>query len=384
MKVKTFQFTHDKGWSIDSFPPFDSPNTLILVFAAAEYKDNIAPIKELIQHYPQSKLIGCSSAGEIAGSFILDHSLSVAIVEFEKTSFEVTKTEIKKAEDSFKAGEQISRTLNKNDLAGIFILSPGLNVNGSELVKGLNTLEKKSVVITGGLAADGKRFEQTWVIHNGEILKDSAVAIGFYGESLRIGHASRGGWDIFGPERRITNSKNNILYELDERPALELYKEYLGERANGLPATGLLFPLAIRSHKEDSRQLVRTILGIDEKEQSLIFAGDVPTGYLAQLMRANFDRLVSSASEAGEIAIKEMLNGDRYNQGPVLALAISCVGRRLLLGERTEEETESMLEILPPNTEQVGFYSYGELSPYARGSCDLHNQTMTLTTFYEN
>lgn len=383
MEVQSFQFIKNKGWTVKNFPTLDSPNTLILVFAAPEFIQYPEPIRELAKAYPQSKMIGCSSAGEISGSHILDKSLSVAVAKFDKTQINVVKTQIDSAAGSLKAGEYLSAQLNKNNLQAIFVLSDGLQVNGSELVKGLNTINDEKIVITGGLAGDGSDFKKTWVIYNGEIYVNSIVAAGFYGSHITVGHASRGGWDIFGPERRITRSQNNILYELDGRPALALYKEYLGDRAKGLPATGLLYPLAIRQNTSDTRQLVRTILAVDEQQQSLTFAGDVPQGYLSQLMRANFDRLISSASEAGEFVANMMLNPADKNNQSVLAVAISCIGRRLLLGERTEEETESLIDALPQGSEQIGFYSYGEISPYTTGACDLHNQTMTLTTFCE-
>lgn len=383
MKLETFQYTTEKGWSIPKFPALDSAETLVLVFAAPEFIDNPKPIEELSAFYKRAKMIGCSSAGEILGSNISDNSLSVAVIKLERTPIKTIKIEIKDAKDSYQAGSKIAESLNQTDLCNIFVLSDGLNVNGSELVKGINSIGKENVIITGGLAGDGPRFKNTWAIFDGKIYKNQIVAVGFYGKYVHIGHGSRGGWDIFGPERRITRSKNNILYELDNQPALLLYKKYLGERASGLPATGLLFPLAIRKNDDDSHQLVRTILAIDEKDQSLTFAGDVPTGYLAQLMRANFDRLITGASEAGELAKTTLLTDKSTTTNPVLSIAVSCVGRRLLLGERTEEETESTLESLPPKTQQVGFYSYGELSPFAKGNCDLHNQTMTITTITE-
>lgn len=234
-------------------------------------------------------------------------------------------------------------------------------------------------MITGGLAGDGSHFKKTWVISHGKIEINCIVAVGFYGDNINISHASKGGWDIFGPERRITKSINNVLYELDDKPALALYKDYLGEKASGLPSTGLLFPLAIRQNSTDEKILVRTILGIDEKAQSLTFAGDMPTGYFAQLMRANFDRLITGASKASQIALQ---GADTTSPG--VLIAISCVGRRLLLGERIDEETEVTLETFPKGTLQVGYYSYGELSPYLKGDCDLHNQTMTLTYLSES
>lgn len=392
MKVETFQYSKDKGWSIPAFPKLDSRNTLVLVFASPQFISNPEPIKELAKHYPQSIIIGCSSAGEIAGAYlndksiaaarILDDSLSVAVTSFEGTKIKSALVGIDESSESYEVGKKIAESLDENDLRGIFVLSEGLQVNGSELVRGLNAINK-NIVITGGLAGDGSKFQQTWTIYNGEIKTNLAIGVGLYGDKIKIAHGSRGGWDIFGPERKITKSKNNILYELDGRPALELYKEYLGDRASGLPATGLLFPLAIRKDSSDDKPLVRTILGINEQDQSLVFAGDVPMGHLAQLMHANFDRLITGATEAGESALETIMRQDLADT-PILAVAISCVGRRLLLGERTEEEVESMLQVLPKETKLVGFYSYGELSPFASGKCDFHNQTMTLTTFSEN
>jgi hypothetical protein len=194
---------------------------------------------------------------------------------------------------------------------------------------------------------------------------------------VRIGHGSKGGWDIFGLERRVSRSEGNILYELDGKPALQLYKEYLGDLASGLPATALRFPLALRAHAADEKRIVRTILSVDEWNQSMTFAGDIPAGSLAQLMRANFDRLIEGASQAALMTRRHSVTS------PPLSIAISCVGRRLVLGEQAEEELEAALEMLPEGTQQVGFYSYGEISPYASGHCDLHNQTMTLTTIAE-
>jgi hypothetical protein len=380
MELDTFTYTKDKGWSVKSFPDLDSEQTLVLIFAAPEMIQDPSPIKELLKHYPMAKSIGCSSAGEISEAAICDNSLSVAVVRFEKTPLKIVKSNINSMEESFKSGQKIAQELKRDDLKGILVLSEGLLVNGSELVKGLNAASNENVVITGGLAADGDRFKETWTLSDGEIVKNTITAVGFYGNSIQIGFSSRGGWDVFGPERYITRSKHNILYELDGQPALKLYKEYLGERASGLPSSGLLFPLAIRSNQADTKHLVRTILGINEKEQSLIFAGDVEKGYLAQLMRANFDRLIESAGEAGESVAEKT---KEIQEGPILSIAISCVGRRLLLGERTEEETEAVFESLPKGSKQVGFYSYGELSPVVQGRCALHNQTMTLTTLSE-
>lgn len=378
MEIHALRYDRKQQWSVTNLPQIDSPRTLILLFGSSNFLDSATPIAELADRYPQSAIIGCSTAGEIWGTQIFDESLSAAIVRFDHTDLRIASAPAQSVDDSFAAGRHIARQLNDSRLKGILVFSDGLRVNGSELVRGLNSEVPTSVVVTGGLAGDGDRFRCTWVLQNRWPQTGFVTAVGFYGDRIRIGHGSKGGWDRFGPERRVTKSKGNILFELDDRPALQLYKEYLGDRASGLPATGLLFPLALRASNTDAKSLVRTILAVNEPEQSLTFAGDIPEGALAQLMKANFDRLVQGASEAAS-STKLSVDVDSCT----LAVAISCVGRRLVLGSRTEEEIEATLDVLPKGTQQIGFYSYGEISPYTAGTCDLHNQTMTLTTLSE-
>lgn len=376
MRLASFTYTPDTGWSVPTFPDLDSTNTLVLVFAAPRYADDPKPFAELKQAYPRSQVLGCSTAGEIFGDHVNDESLSVAVMKLEESSLRTEQRAVSGPEESYAAGARLAQQLSAPDLRGVFVLSDGLKVNGSELVRGFASELPVGVPLTGGLAGDGSRFGHTWIAEGATTKPGIIAAVGLYGSKLRIGHGSNGGWDAFGPIRRVTRSKGNVLYELDGRPALALYKEYLGERASGLPATGLLFPLALRKDVNDDATIVRTILAVDEATQSMTFAGDIHEGYMAQLMRANFDRLVDGAHDAANEIPKE-------SSGDVLAIAISCVGRRLVLGERVEEEVEATLAALPSSTQQIGFYSYGEISPYASGRCDLHNQTMTLTTISE-
>jgi hypothetical protein len=331
-----------------------------------------------VKAYPKSIVVGCSSAGEIHGTTVKDKSLSVSVAKFEKTDLALASFEVDGPADSFTTGQSLAKKLSaaKPGLRAIMILSEGLNVNGSELVRGVNSVLDDSIIVTGGLSGDGSRFKQTWVAIGPKVRSNVVAAVGFYGDYVQIGHGSKGGWDKFGPERVVTRSEGNVLYELDGRPALQLYKDYLGDLVDGLPSTALLFPLAIRTQGADD-QRVRTILDIDEATQSMIFAGDMPIGSRAQLMRANYDRLIQGAADAAS------MTSGRTGEAPVLSIAVSCVGRRLVLRQRVEEELEAALEIMPPGAHQVGFYSYGELSPLADGTCELHNQTMTLTTLSE-
>lgn len=364
-------------WSQALRTELDSPETLVLAFGASGFAADHAPLRELARAFPGSHILGCSTSGEIHDTKLCDDTISVAVVRFAAARLRRADAAVSSPAGSEIAGEAIARALAAPDLRSVFLLSDGLNVNGSELVRGLNTVLPPTVVVTGGLAGDGARFKQTWTLADGGARNGVISAVGIYGDSVRIGHGSRGGWDIFGLERHVSRSRGNVLYELDGKPALALYKEYLGERSAGLPATALLFPLSLRT-VPDGQEVVRTVLAVDEATQSMTFAGDIPQGSRVRLMRANFDRVIQGACDAGIAA-----TGGDAASGPVLAIAISCVGRRLVLGERTEEEIEAVREALPAHAQQIGFYSYGEISPHGFGSCDLHNQTMTLTTISE-
>lgn len=379
MKLHASRYTATAGWDTPLPTHLDGPSTLVLAFAATEFVDDPRPFAELSAAFPRSIIAGCSTAGEIAGTAVSDSSISVAIARFEHSELKRAFTRLSHA-DSSAAGERLARQLAGEHLRAVLVLSDGLHVNGTQLVDSLTRHLPQDVAIVGGLAGDGSRFEKTWILDQGGVCGDGICAVGFYGERLHIGHGCEGGWSDFGPERLITRSEGNVLFELDGKPALALYKTYLGERAQGLPGTGLLFPLSVRrAVAGQGEPVVRTILGIDEAEQSLTFAGDMPQGGVARLMRANIDRLIDSAGKAAATAALDAPDGQ-----DALVISVSCVGRRLVLGERTEEEVEAVEDCAPRHGAHIGFYSYGEISPASRGAAsDLHNQTMTVTVLSE-
>jgi hypothetical protein len=377
VELQSITWQPGRGWSAP-LPVAADPATLVLAFGGSDLADHPEPLKELADAFDQACVVGCSTAGEIVGDMVRDDALALVVARFGSTRVVAVHEPVEGPDQSRGVGHRLGRRLLERlpDLGAVLVLSDGLVVNGSELVAGLLTGTGGHVPISGGLAGDGTRFDHTWVLVDGQPRSGHVTAVGLAGPDLRVGHGCDAGWEPFGPPRRITRSAGNVLYELDGEPALALYKKYLGDRAAGLPATALLFPLTIRVPGADDRELVRTILAVDEQTQSMTFAGDVPEGSAAQLMRGTVDGLVDAASRAARSALAGRAD-------PVLALAVSCVGRRLMLGNRVEDELEATLDCLPAGSELVGFYSYGELSPVAAGSCDLHNQTMTVTTVAE-
>ena len=378
MKVEQSVWTRAKGWERISCIEGAVEFQLVLIFGASAQLKNEQHLLTIAEKYGNAIIIGCSTAGEICGRQVLDDSLVVAAIHFEKTRVKTISAEITENEKSFRVGEKLAGSLMADDLVHMFVLSDGLVVNGTELVRGLVSKLPDHIKITGGLAGDGGRFQETYVLSDGVVLKNKVVAVGFYGHSLKVGYGSLGGWDPFGPERLITRSQGNELFEMDGCSALELYEKYLGKHAEGLPATGLLFPLSLRTEDHDYG-VVRTISSVNWEKKSLTFAGDVPEGAYARLMKANFDRLIDGAEGAARLS--SVMIGSR---SPDLAILISCVGRKMILKQRIEEEVESAQDILGKETVVTGFYSYGELAPSSAAlNCELHNQTMTITTFLE-
>jgi hypothetical protein len=371
MQVSQIRWSNDSGW--ERSPSFAAVAELVVVFADDVFFQSETCFTELRQKFPLARIVGCSSSGSVAGVSISDGDIVATVVKLEHSSIRIASADIDPDKNARELGVQLMAELQAPDLRHVFVLSDGLLVNGSDLAQGLN---QAGLPVTGGLAGDGTRFGKTWVMADSPAITGRIVALGFYG-AVSVKSGCYAGWEEFGAERIVTKSTGNVVYEIDGQPALALYKKYLAEQAADLPASGLRFPLSIQANKEE-KSLIRTLLAVDEAANSLTFAGDVPQGYMCKLMRTNLDSLIENAGLAADAAHSE----SQRNSG--LCLVVSCVGRRLVMGQLTEEELDAVQEKLGGTTTITGFYSYGELAPFSDVlKCQLHNQTMTLTTIYE-
>jgi hypothetical protein len=372
MHARQWLWTASTGWQgVDVGP---TPPALVLVFGDRSALDSGEAVAALGRHVPLERCFGCSTAGEIEGANVHDGSVVATAVWFERSSIAAASATLAEASSSLELGRLLARRLEPQGLVHALVLSDGTQVNGSELARGLIEGLPSGVTLSGGLSGDGADMKRTVVVHAGVATSGSVTILGFKG-GVRVGTGSVGGWDAFGPNREVTKSHGNVLEELDGEPALALYKRYLGPHASELPSSALLFPLKV-STGENSAPVVRTILSVDDAKGTMTFAGDVPVGSTAQLMRANFDRII----EAGEGAATTSI----ARGGAEFAVLISCVGRKLILKQRVEEEVEAVRSVLGQGVVTTGFYSYGELAPQTHSApCQLHNQTMTVTTFSE-
>lgn len=360
---------------------------LVLVFASLEAMQALDAdrIRALI---PQAQWVGCSTAGEISSQGVYDGSIVLTALQFDQPAFRVASVALAGMADSQAAGQRLATCLAHPDLRHVLVLGQGADINGSALVDGLTGTLGSAVVVSGGLAGDGGRFTGARVWGPDGISATSVVGIGFDGPGWHIGHGSMGGWQRFGPVRTVTRSEGNVLYELDGERALDIYKRYLGDYAAQLPASGLLFPWSVLGSDAQAEGITRTLLGISEADGSLIMAGDIPQGGKLQLMHASVDALVDAAEQAAETAAHTASQAVAANPpstpDQALALLVSCVGRKLVMGARVDEEVEAVGQMLGQHTTLAGFYSNGEISPHIHSTnCKLHNQTMTITLLSE-
>lgn len=354
------------------------PN-LLFIFGDGELLCDKKFEASLDLHFSDAIRFGCSSAGEILGLEVHENSISITAVEFELTKIKFKSVIVSDYKNSKACGESLCNGFEKEGLKHVMVLCDGINSNGACLLEGMQNVLPEEVALTGGLAGDGVRFKKTFVYDKAGKPKENCVsAIGFYGESIAIGYGSNGGWNSFGLERLVTKSDGNILYEVDHQPALLLYKEFLGDKVKELPAAGLLFPLCLRQNDKEE-PVVRTIHAVNNDDQSLVFAGNIPEGSYVKLMKANVDRLINGAELSAKASVDMIAKGESE-----LAILISCVGRKVVLKQLVEEEVEAVAEVLGEQVKIIGFYSYGEIAPFREGSATvLHNQTMTVTTFSE-
>lgn len=371
MRHQVLHFQHG-AWQV---PADFAPDSYEVVFTfldpdVARATNAFSELKTLL---PNARVIGCTTGGEIANGQAYVGGGFAAALGFDNVSVQVVEADIQAASESFGIGEALANRFEGEELAGVFIVSDGARVNGSALVEGFRSVLGPHASINGGLAGDGDRFGETLVGCTGDLSPGKVVAVAFFGTGLRLRTGSFGGWEVFGPMRKITKSEGNTLYQLDNKSALELYKRYLGDEAEKLPGSALFYPLQVSNPANPADTVVRTILGIDEATGAMTFAGDMPEGWTAQLMVGETNGLIEGAGKAGLAAA----GGDNHG----FAMLVSCIGRRLLLGQRATEEVRAVVDALG-GIAHAGFYSYGEISPNGfQGTCNLHNQTMTVTVF---
>ncbi len=380
MKADSFYWSVASAWDRRTQSVQASDANLVLYFGGCEDLADGQRHEELTSLFPNALIVGCSGGSVLNTTCADDVTVSAVAVSFQKTRVALASAELDAFATAEACGRALVRQLDAPGLAGIFILGDGTQLNGSALLRGISEGIPQNIPVSGGLAGDDARFARTLVAANAPPRSGLVAAIGFFGAAVKLTTRVGSGWTVFGPHRTITRSAGNVLFELDGQPALDLYRRYLGDEAEGLPGAALLFPLRVFHPDRPDHDVVRTVLAIDESIGSMTFAGDVPQGWVAQLMRSTVSRLTAAAAAATRDAVEACEHGDV----PALAILVNCIGRRLAMGGRYSDETAEAIEQLPPSFAQLGFYSHGEVAAHPRSrALDLHNQSLVVTIVSE-
>lgn len=355
---------------------------LAFVFASAAYNpENI--IRGLRQIMPEVKTIGCSAASIITSEGAQKHSLAVLAIKSENIKYGLGISSNLNEKDPRIAGEELAKTALSNlksTSRDLFIMfSDGLMKNSSNFILGVEDVLGKSFPIIGAAASDDFRFSKTYQYYQNNAFTNAAVGI-LLGGVGSFGFGIKHGWRPIGKPRLITNSEGNIIKEIDNQPAINMYKDYFGEEAEELreeklSRIAILYPLGINIPGEEELVL-RNVLEADE-DGSLVCQGDIPVNSQVNLMLGSKDFCIEAAKQAAREAKKGL-----KNKPASLIIIFDSTSRLKLLGRIASEEIHAIKETLGKNIPVVGFYGYGEIAPLKaagyRGASYFHNETVAI------
>ncbi len=379
MQVQLYRYTDDWDRPLDA--RLDSDTTLVLLFGEiGPQRDQHAALRSVCATFPRSIKSGGSRGSDIYEGRLEEYALVLAVIRFEKSRLKRAEYSVTSTEDSHRAGHALGKALQHDDLRGVFLIGAGERIDEEALTLGINRSLSEKVVVTGGVTTHNYRRQTTHILSEDcQTRTDSVSAVGYYGDAIRFIASRQEGWERFGIEYKITSSRGNILYTLNHRPALEVYKNHLGKLADKLPGIAARFPLAIQSGHTHRAPKIHTIIGIDEARQALLFAQDIPAGHYAMFMKADAHRLLLGACEAA----RNLSHAYHPPASEALNITVSSMRRKRLLLHRTDEEPKMVRHFLPSGIHQVGFYSDGTIAPTGSGQSTADRQTLVLTLIWE-
>ncbi|MBW4515503.1 MAG: FIST C-terminal domain-containing protein [Timaviella obliquedivisa GSE-PSE-MK23-08B] len=342
-----------------------------ILFAAIDF-DHTLILNRVVQAFPEIELIGGTTDGELSSVLGFEQdSLTLMVFCSDNITISagigrgVSKDPIAASE----AAVQQAIAAHQEELQFCIALPESLTTSGVLMLDSLKQALGEQVPIFGGLTADQWRSQQTYQFFKTEVCSDAVTVLLFSGAIL-FSHGIASGWHPIGNSGRVTKAENNVVYEIDDQPALAFYHRYLG----ALPPSSE-YPLALFDADSD-RHYMRAPTGIyDPSIGSITFFGDVPVQSTVQITEATHDEILSASQQSTMQALENY-----PGQAPAAALFFSCASRRQILGSRTKEEYEQaqscLTQSLPQLLPSCGFYTNGEIAPLQqKGAAHYHNET---------
>jgi hypothetical protein len=354
----------------------DDPK-LLVVFCSDSY-DLPQLLSAIARQAPDTPLIGCTTAGEIAGGRAA--TSSVVVTAFGGPGFAVRTAAAANASTRLReAGEEVaealSETFDAHPYQAAILLSDALGGDQLEVIRGAYSVMGATVPLVGGCAGDDFKLSATFQLFDGEVVSDTLVGALLASEAP-LGIGVRHGWRPVGEPILVTRSAKNRVYTLDDRPALDVYLERFDapEEARTDPAAfahfSMTHPLGLgrRSTEEGARY----VASANFEDGSLNMIAEVPQGGIVWFLEGDVESVLDATSGACLEAI-DALDG----RDPLVLLAFDCAARRLVLGDEGIERETELIAGHACGAPVAGFYSYGEIAR-TRGAAGFHNETLVV------
>jgi hypothetical protein len=355
----------DEGLQANLAIVFSSPNFSMHNFSAIFQAENIA-------------VVGCTTAGEIYDDELNENSASVLLMEMNpkyfKILFESNEGNIRKT------AAKIRKTADESfENPALFVLTSGLLNDGEEIVAGLKEGKQKEIPIFGGLSGDELQIKQTTIFTNQVVSSDGICAIAFDANHIEINGLATSGWQALGSEHTVTKAEGNVIYSINDTPALDYFIRFFGSHDDAnikdKPISTISAQYPFQIMKEGGYSVLRSPIMGDEINRSLTLVGRVNEG----------DKFRFSISPGIEVIEETVANFQQFRNDSVhdadAFILVSCKGRHAALGPFLEDEVSQIYHFW--KKPMIGFLSYGEIGNLDNGICDFHNETCSLITIKE-
>jgi len=349
---------------------------LVIVFSSVKY-DQEKMLEGVVSVSGVVPLIGCSDAGEITN--LGSNKEGVAVMAIKSDSIKFTLAvggDI--AGGARNAGQKLIKELlvMDKDIKCVIVLTDVLKDNGADVVRGIQDVAGQNFLILGGAAGDDFKFQETFVYLNGKVFPSHLVGVGLSGD-FSIGVGVRHGWEPIGLPKTVTKSKGAVIEEIENKPAIQIYEDYFGKKAEELKSEPLAvmaitYPLGMNVEGSDEL-LIRDPITVGENG-SITCAAEIPEGSKIRLMLGSKEHAIEAAKAAAGQARAQL-----GSKEPKAIIVFNCIARNKLFGKHATEEINAMQSILGEDVPIIGFYTYGEQAPLGgnmqkKFSC-FHNET---------
>ncbi|SFO04156.1 Uncharacterized conserved protein, contains FIST_N domain [Algoriphagus ornithinivorans] len=353
----------------DQFKP-----SLAIVFLSIQ--QDLGAISKLLDE-KGIQVFGSTTAGEFIDGDIEEGSIVMLLMDMNPAYFQVEFLEIDPEtalEDSKKLGE-VSKKLFQNP--ALIIASGGIYLDGDQIMEGIlqgleiaHSSALNEISIFGGMAGDDLLTERPTVFTNGKSKDNALVALIIDKDKIDVRGIATCGWEAIGTSKTVTKSEGNIVYTIDDKPALDMLTKYLGvelkkdgDQSVVAFQNSWYYPLQLE--RENGDTVIRATRFADSEKRSLICTGSLPQGSKIKFsLPPDFDAIKIVVEECESIK-------DNAEQEADALIIFSCVSRYLSFGALMKEEIEQVQEVW--KAPMAGFFTYGEFGKSKIGDNEFHN-----------